>query len=157
VHQLPVIREALLDVLDERGHGPRPWLRATGPAITPAAVPLVARAKAQLIAALGSAELRREAGSRGFRLNRRFFGVYGFDGSAEQYRRCLAAWFDEAADGDLLMCHPSAEGPERDAILPARRREYEVIGGHAFAALTDTTGVRIVPHATFAYDGPAPG
>lgn len=149
VHQLPGVREALIDILNEHTPSIRPWLRRTRPAQLPpgSAVTRAARAKAWLIDRLGGAALGRLAAGGGYPQNGRLLGVYAFDGTEYDYLERLHAWFEAAADGDVLMCHPSVEGPWRDPILPARTREYRVLSSPQFAELAVRCGIAIGPLA----------
>jgi predicted glycoside hydrolase/deacetylase ChbG (UPF0249 family) len=147
VHQLPVIRDALLATLGERPWISKPWLRSTrvrhGPA--GAALPLSARFKARVVETLGAAPLARLASRQGFPQNQRFLGVYDFAGSETDYLHHLDAWLATAGDGDLLVCHAAAASPAVDPLLAAREREYRVLRGDGFAALLARHGVRIHP------------
>jgi predicted glycoside hydrolase/deacetylase ChbG (UPF0249 family) len=120
VHQLPQVRDALLDVLTRRYAGRLPWLRISG-----------ARpgdgSKSLFIAALGAPALERRATAAGFRVMPRLLGAYGFDGDTAGYRRRLAAWLSGAADGDALMVHPASAALPDDPIGEARVREYAVL------------------------------
>lgn len=139
VHQLPVVREALLRALRERGL--RPWLRCTLPA---AGVP--GRFKAGVIGRLGARALQRQAAAQGFAQNRRMVGVYGFTGDAAEHERRLAAWLRCAHDGDLLMCHTALPGPlpPGDPIAAARRVEHQVLSGPGFGRLLAEQGIALV-------------
>lgn len=134
VHQLPQIREALLAVLSRRYGQNRPWLRYTGnPRL--AGLPWRLRAKARIIAGLGSATLRRQAAARGFPMNPGFMGVYDFQGGVRAYLNWMAVWLAQCRTGDVLMCHP-AQGLDRSEALGAQRvAEFEVLGGASLAAL----------------------
>lgn len=115
VHQLPVVREALLDLLAARYGSPGPLVRNT--------VPLRGRgAKAFTVAALGGFRLRRLLGARRLPHNADFAGVYGLDGS--DYRPRFRAWLAGAADRTLLLCHPGLAADEAgDPIGRARAAE----------------------------------
>jgi predicted glycoside hydrolase/deacetylase ChbG (UPF0249 family) len=147
VHQLPVIRAALIEVLDERAAVARPWLRCTLPAETATAAGLrpADRRKSWLIGRLGAAALRELAATHGYPQNRRLLGSYAFDGTAAEYLERLQAWFGIARDGDLLMCHASASGPWRDPILAARIQEYSVLASPAFQELLQRSAIEIRP------------
>jgi predicted glycoside hydrolase/deacetylase ChbG (UPF0249 family) len=134
VHQLPRIRESLLTVLRRRYGACAPWLRYTGHPRT-VGLPWRLRAKAHIIAALGSSALRRLALAHGVAMNPGFMGVYDFQGGARAYQRWLAFWLSQCRDGDVLMCHP-ARGLDRSEALAAQREaEFGVLGGDAMAAL----------------------
>ena len=89
VHQLPVIRDALLEVLNKRYGARKPWLRATRPPErwSSARLPLSVKFKAGMIASLGASSLSRLARTHGYSQNRHLLGVYGFDMSATRYLR----------------------------------------------------------------------
>lgn len=147
VHQLPVVREALIEALDRRDLSERPWLRCTrAPVLTrTAAVPLAARVKARLIAWLGAAALSRLAAAGGYRQNAHLLGVYAFDGSEREYLARLDSWLAVARDGDLLMCHPSVAGGWSDPILPARVREFRALTSPQFAELARRRAIEVRP------------
>jgi len=134
VHQLPVVREALLDVLDEGAPTRRPWLRSTVPVErrSGTAPPWSSRAKALLVATLGARRLAGLAERRGYRHNRGLAGVYDFRASDSAYLEQLYAWLAATREGDLVVCHAATDGPSSDSILPARLREFRVLSGEDF-------------------------
>jgi predicted glycoside hydrolase/deacetylase ChbG (UPF0249 family) len=145
VHQLPIIREALLEVLNERHGSRKPWLRATHAPEhwTNIRLPFLTKFKSSLIGSLGASALSQLARKYGYSQNRHLLGVYGFDMSERRYLHNLRAWFKGAADGDVLMCHPSLTGSWDDPLLVARCREYRVLSGDAYSALTEWAGIEI--------------
>ncbi|MDC8772403.1 ChbG/HpnK family deacetylase [Roseateles albus] len=117
LHQLPVIREALLAALIER-YGQRCALRSTRASSWRGS-------KAAVIEFLGAGALRQRARAAGLRMNSDFAGVYGFSPAAD-YGQLVGDWLASMADGGLLMTHPGrSAGTETrpDAIRPARARE----------------------------------
>jgi predicted glycoside hydrolase/deacetylase ChbG (UPF0249 family) len=145
VHQLPVIRDTLLGVLNERYRSRRPWLRATYPPKhwPNIRLPLSVKFKSRLIGFLGASALSRLARKHGYGQNHHLLGVYGFDVSERRYLHNLRAWLKTATNGDVLMCHPSLTGPWDDPLLGARYHEYRVLAGDAFSALTAWAGIEI--------------
>ena len=145
VHQLPLIRDTLLEVLNKRYGSRKPWLRATRPPEhrSNLRLPLSAKFKAELVGYLGASALSRLAKKHGYSQNQHLLGVYGFDMSERRYLHNLRIWFMSAADGDLLMCHPSLTGPWDDPLLGARYREYRVLSGDTFSALTTWAGIEV--------------
>ncbi len=138
VHQLPQVRELLLDELQRR-YGPAssghlPWLRLTR---APQAARLAL--KPRVIEALGSKAFAHQAHAAGFQLNGQLLGVYGFDEDAAGYAHRVQDWLGQAQDGDVLMIHPacpaavsgqstliSAPAVHPDPIAIAREVEYKV-------------------------------
>ena len=137
VHQLPGVRDVLLEALAARGW--RPWLRSTR---RPARL---ASGKARLIEALGAAGLERIAQAHGLRQNRTLLGVYPFDADTAAYLRSVRGWLALARDGDLLMCHPAAGPCDWAPHAAARCREYELLVGAAFGSMLAEAGVQITP------------
>jgi chitin disaccharide deacetylase len=141
VHQLPIVRDALLAELESRPATRRPWLRSGVPPQMPA--PLAERLKPAVLGALGARALVREAAKRGFATNRHLLGVYGFAGSADDYVARLERWLAQAGDCDLLMTHPGAGERPGDPIAAARRIESSVLGGPAFERALAARGIEV--------------
>jgi predicted glycoside hydrolase/deacetylase ChbG (UPF0249 family) len=147
VHQLPVVRDALVEVLQSRrGAGrPVPWLRRTTPRQDPGA-PLGERFKAGVIGALGGGGLHRRAVAAGFPQNRRMLGVYGFDAAPLAHEHRLARWLAAAHDQDLLMCHtalPARGDKPADPIAAARVVEHQALASDTFLRQLAGAGVRV--------------
>lgn len=148
VHQLPQVRDALVEVLQRRYRGNRPWLRSTRHAanlVPPAGQPLAAALKPRVIEALGAAGLARLAALHGHRQNGRLLGVYDFSGGQAAYRAWLQAWLIAARDGDLLMCHAATEPVPADPIGAARYEEWRLLGGHEFDEMLARAGIELQP------------
>lgn len=143
VHQLPVIREALLRVLSERYPDNMPWLRNTRPGSLSNGLPWMQRLKANVIGALGARSLSRSAQQIGARINRDFFGAYDFSRNHPPYAAMLDAWLQQASYGSLIMAHPAKYVSEQDAFGRDRIEEYRVLGSEVFAALLEQHGLEI--------------
>lgn len=146
VHQLPQIRQALFAVLARRYPGQGPWLRYTAPGCLDG-VPTPLRRKARIIAALGSAAFARAAAQAGLRTNRRFLGVYDFQGGAQAYDDLLKLWLRNSCDGDLLMCHPAMPAGGRQGMDAQRGAEYQVLSRPGLDEWMSSIGLRIVRYA----------
>lgn len=134
VHQFPIVRECLTEILLRRYHNRLPWLRSTcRPAM--AGIPLKLRLKAAIIDALGARALRHLASRNGFRMNAHLLGAYDFTGGEAHYRQLLSAWLAEAGTNDLLMCHPASDINAADPIGPQRCAEFAVLSGPHLPAL----------------------
>ncbi len=137
VHQLPVVREQLLQELRLRYGARRPWLRSTRSPLRP----LPMQFKRWVVARLGMPAFERQARQQGFGLNRHLLGIYDFDPTPGCYARHLARWLAACGDGDLLMCHPgmgAADGIDHSA---ARCAEYHALSGADFADALAREGI----------------
>jgi len=129
VHQLPQIRDVLLQVLAERYKGQLPWIRISKP-------PRSSGIKGMIIRTLGSQALENNAIANGFDCSGDLLGVYDFNDQTMPYYARLNDWLSsvkKAKKTPALMCHPAVlneGGDADDEIYPARVQEYE-----AFKAL----------------------
>jgi len=139
VHQLPMVRDLLVEALQVRYPQQRPWLRSTRRESGERA------RKAWLIEFLGGRSLARLAAKEGFALNGHLLGVYDFQGDAARYLALLGDWLAASQDGDVLMCHPGDRVSAEDSIAAARQTEYEVFSGPRFGELLARWGGRVVP------------
>lgn len=158
VHQLPAVREALLDALCARYPRARPWLRHTARPSAPnpsGQAQAVAHFKPWLIEKLGSKELHRLALRCGYAQNAHLLGVYDFDATVMAYLGLLDGWLQQAVQGDLLMCHPASR-PGGDPLDAARCREFEALASDAFASLVMAGRVRLVPMSRLLRSASAP-
>lgn len=117
VHQLPVLREAVLEQLQSR--------YGTGCALRITRARRWRGGKAAVIAALGAGALHRGAAARGLRCNADFAGVYDF-GPGQDFAVLMQGWLAGIADQGLVMTHPAREGATQtrpDPIRAARVRE----------------------------------
>ena len=135
VHQFPVIRDLLLDVLSARYGSNKPWLRSTR-----AAIP---GGKAAIIEALGARGLESLARRGGYLQNLRMLGVYDFSGGAARFSALLEEWLGAAREGDMLVCHPATSAPGADPIGTARIDEFGVLAGDEFARQLAANGLRV--------------
>ena len=139
VHQFPVLREALIEVLSRRyASGQRPWLRVAHVVCKPWEL------KARIINAMGARALRTLAERHGLPHSQHLSGVYDFMGDTERYRRQLRAWLGQLAPATVLMCHP-AQGLNTEAPFPqARLREQDVLSHPTLDTLLNERHIRIV-------------
>ena len=131
VHQLPVIREALLEVLSARYQIKLPWLRIAKP-------PLSDGFKGIVIGLLGARALKRKAKKLGFVCSGSLLGAYGFNGSNEAYLARFRGWLKELKADEatpVLMCHPAIDQTpvNNDLIYPARVREFAVLSSEGLS------------------------
>ena len=143
VHQLPVIREQLLEVLCQRYPHALPFLRLTIPGPLSSALPAMQRVKAHVIGALGARALASQAKKLGARMNRDFFGAYDFSRAHPPYSVMLDAWLQHASQASLIMAHPARYVSGQDAFGQDRVQEYRVLGSELFTALMTQHRLRL--------------
>jgi predicted glycoside hydrolase/deacetylase ChbG (UPF0249 family) len=129
VHQLPQIRECLLEALLKRYPQQLPWLRIAKP-------PMSDGVKGFIIRALGASAFEKQAKRLGFVCSGALLGAYGFDGSNEAYLARFKGWLKQAkahSETPVLMCHPALDMPQTqdDVIYQARIREFSVLASEA--------------------------
>lgn len=138
VHQLPVVRDQLIESLLAREAKIPPWIRIGLPP------PGVADRKARLIGMLGAEALLRDARQAGFPTNQCLVGVYGFDPKRDTYLAHVRQWFKAGPDGTVFMCHPSTRASAKDPIGAARRMELGVLAGEAYADTLTRAQISVV-------------
>ncbi|RXZ34099.1 ChbG/HpnK family deacetylase [Oxalobacteraceae bacterium CAVE-383] len=137
VHQLPGVRQVLLQVLGARYGDVPVWVRNTVPASA------AWRGKPLVLKLLGGAMTATALRGLGIPSNRGFAGVYGFDRA--DYAACFAEWLQAAAPGMLIMCHPAAAVGDGDEIAAQRPVEYHFLRSPEFLAMLEGAGVRLAP------------
>lgn len=137
VHQLPGVRQVLLQILQSRYPGMDIWVRNTVPANPQW------RGKAAILKHLGGAAIARALQAASIRSNNGFAGVYGFDRA--DYDLCFGEWLRAARPGMLIMCHPGANVHAGDAIAKQRLVEYQFLRSPAFDEMLDAARVRLLP------------
>jgi chitin disaccharide deacetylase len=137
VHQLPVVRDVLIELLAKRYASRLPWVRISR-----------ARAdagwKGRFIGGLGSAGLAAACHGAGVTTSSHLIGWYGFEGGAAAYQERVSTWLARAVDGDVLMCHPASRLDALDRIGAARVAEFEVLSGPWWRACLERHGVRSI-------------
>ncbi|MFO1189993.1 MAG: ChbG/HpnK family deacetylase [Alphaproteobacteria bacterium] len=144
VHQLPVVRDVLLDLFETRLKGAGTFVRYCDEPLGAIVRCGVAPLRAAVISLLGRG-FARSGRARGIPGNRRFRGVRSFDHD-EDPARLFAEFLGAPLDGLLVMCHPGLPDAALAALDPVtepRRAEYEFLKSGAFAALLDRAGVRL--------------
>jgi predicted glycoside hydrolase/deacetylase ChbG (UPF0249 family) len=141
VHQLPVVRDLLVEEIARRYAASPPWIRSTAPGLRQGPE----RLKARVIHALGGARLATLAAQRGIPMSSHLLGVYDFSGDMQQHELRLSEWISACNTGDVLMCHPSAGIEPGDPHGAARLREYALLRELVLAAQDGSSGIAIAP------------
>ena len=135
VHQFPMIRDLLIQIVQRRYAQQLPWLRDTRPSALPGHLPYMQRLKAWLIGALGAKSLARLAQRAGVQSNQSFAGAYDFDRPHPAYETMLCAWLEQAGPNLLLMVHPAKYASPNLAFGQDRIEEFRVLSSERFGAL----------------------
>jgi predicted glycoside hydrolase/deacetylase ChbG (UPF0249 family) len=144
VHALPIVREALLDALDDFPVAGPPWLR--DPADRYARILRRGRfaKKALAVAALG-AGFGAAARARGHATNDGFAGFSDFDASAD-FGAVMHAALTAPGPRHLVMVHPGHVDAELRGLDPAvesRASEYAYLGSAGFERTLAALGCRV--------------
>jgi predicted glycoside hydrolase/deacetylase ChbG (UPF0249 family) len=129
VHQLPIIRDAVLAVYNQRLRSrpgsyircvtdPKAWLRVGSDAYL----------KRIIIQLCGASALKSHLLQQNIRHNASFAGIYDFKRS-KSYATLFAKFLEQVTDDGLIMCHPGLDDSdlENDAIFYSRRDEYQYL------------------------------
>lgn len=136
VHQLPVVRDALVSVLRSRFASSRTAVRVTIPA-EPRGL------KGSLIALLGGYGLLAAVRRDRIPHNADFAGIYNFS-PVPSFAERMSQWLACVRDGGLIVCHPAnAVHPGGDPIALAREREFAYLNSDAFASALRKWRVRL--------------
>ncbi len=143
VHQLPQIREVLIEELCQRYATHLPWIRIAAP-------PISDGWKAIVIKRLGAARLQHLAIANGLPYSKTLLGVYGFNLDSVGYLEQLQVWFSSVAMTQTpiaFMCHPAIGvkdlTQQADPILAARLAEYAVFSDTTFVNLLQQNHISI--------------
>ena len=140
VHQLPVYRQSLMNVLMHRYRtsAHRPWVR----------VSRIAQLGVQnrFVTAMGASALEKTMRSHAWPTIGPVLGAYGFNASMDDYARHMQSWLRHLPTEKtaLIMCHPAVSAQADDAIGTARKREFAYLASHDFVQHMFDAGVRLV-------------
>lgn len=153
VHQLPVIREAVIRALAARSKGKpanasRPYLRSCHDRASAITTRGIAIPKSFFISML-SRRLRKLAQKHTIATNTSFRGVYDFS-KPVPFGAMMERFVEDLprpqAGMALVMCHPGIPDDVLRAVDPVveqRRVEYEWLGGHGLPALLSKRNLRL--------------
>jgi chitin disaccharide deacetylase len=151
VHQFKGIRDALVEIMQERYNGvtnaKKPYLRISKGAEN------WLNMKAKVIAALNSNAIKSIAIKADITLANGLFGVYNFKNDdktgVNSYAALMQTWLAQAPPGCIIMCHPASgildAGDTEDRIAPARQWEFDYLTGSAFADHLSQAQVSLTP------------
>lgn len=125
VHQLPVIRKAILAAYQKRFPDKRVYIRSVYQKNTWMDIHSPAYLKRCIINCLGAATFKKLLQSESIPHNTSFSGIYDFK-EANQYASIFKQFLAHTKEGGLIMCHPGMHSvSSNDVISQARFHEYE--------------------------------
>ena len=141
VHAFPVIREAMMDVIDSRWKGDveKPWIRTPDRLLNDGGSKL----KSYVLrhACRGFAEFVQ---MHGLKITEHFVGVYSLHPKADFEGR-MRNWLKLTPNGTVLMCHPGRSSTDySDPIGGARAVEFSYLVSPRFAEDCLRSGIRLV-------------
>jgi predicted glycoside hydrolase/deacetylase ChbG (UPF0249 family) len=146
VHVLPVIRQALFQVLKEKGYAGRLWLRNPSDRAASILRRPTGRNKALIVKSLARG-FARGAHAAGFRTNSGFSGFAPLDLSVPAGRVFEEA-FTRLGKAPVVMCHPGYVDDELrglDPVVESRLEELSYLRSDAFHGLLEERRIRLIP------------
>lgn len=140
IQQLPVIRQALIEVYQElKLQGKSVYIRLSmGPTL-----PKRAKIKALFIRLLGANTWRKKLVKAGIPHNSSFSGIYDFSDSA-QYAEIFPDFLTDVNTRGIVMCHPGGTSSDpQDSIRLARVAEYNYFNSEQFIAACQQAGCQL--------------
>lgn len=142
VHQLPIIRDAILNVYKERLRQSHVYVRCIN-------LKNKCALKKLIIYLLGSRVLKEKLRQLSIPHNQSFSGIYDFN-DAIHYAKIFPGFLVEISDGGLIMCHPGLESDDaKDEIAYGRKFEYEYLMSDKFVEDCERVGVERVCFKSF--------
>ncbi len=144
VHQLPGIRDIVLDLINELFSAHKPYIRSCRERPSVILRRGIDPLKAASLGFLGSA-LRQHAKARGIPVNDGFSGIYDFSGKVP-YGVLFDRFTDGLRPGALIVCHPGMVDEELrilDSLTDQREVERAYFLSDDFPALLERKSLRL--------------
>jgi len=131
VHQLPQIRDVLIEELCFRYGKNMPWIRVANP-------PIRDGWKAFLIGLLGASPMREQLGVLGIRHTTKLLGIYQFNLTKDEYINRLDRWLGFSSRKKqcvAFMSHPAKQLKSQPSVDPhflSRAIEYQIFEDVSF-------------------------
>jgi predicted glycoside hydrolase/deacetylase ChbG (UPF0249 family) len=132
IHQFPVIRDAVLQVYQQRLGQQQAYVRLVNPAIRPS--DFLFNIKKCMIRATGTKPFRNLLIKNKIPFNQSFAGIYPFT-KAPRYEALFPIFLKEITDKGLIMCHPAlAQAGSQGPLEKAKYAEFNYLMGPEFLA-----------------------
>jgi predicted glycoside hydrolase/deacetylase ChbG (UPF0249 family) len=145
VQQLPIVRDALFEVYEERLRAHGTYVRCTYESGVLSNILRVAYVKQLIIQILGGGRSFKQALiEHKIPHNPSFTGIYNFE-NYHLHHQLFLRFLDQIDDCGLIMCHPGLMGDkEKDPITAARHYEYCYFSSKQFLDDLDTKPVKFM-------------
>jgi len=138
IHQLPIVRDALLEIWNEQLKKQGTYIRCTDRTGRGMLKKHIAFIKRFIIQCCGARALKRRLVELSVPHNQSFEGIYDF----VDYRGLFPLFLKQTGNGGLIMCHPGLEETDQtDSIQAARYREYCYFMSEQFTLDCEKEGV----------------
>lgn len=132
IHHLPIIRDALLTVYQEKFCDTKPYFRMTENSKPSHNQNFSTFIKRKIISITGAKNLRQQLKHLQIPFNSSFSGVYHFK-KAENFRQYFQTFLSEISANGIIMCHPGFTSQQYpDALHFSRPEEYRYFMSDAF-------------------------
>lgn len=141
IHQLPVIRNAVLNIYEKRLRAKNTYLRC----VHHPKVYSQMNVKRMIIQLLGANAFKKKILKYNIPHNSSFAGIYPFTHS-KRYSDIFPRFLDQITDGGVIMCHPGllpTHDKEPDSIAKARYDEFLYLESNQFVMDCFKAGVTL--------------
>lgn len=144
VHQLPIVRDALLAVYQENFPDASCYIRIPSNGVLKIKDSISTTIKSSLIAITGATSLKRLLSKHNIPFNTSFSGIYTFS-NAPHYPQYFRQFLEEIKPNGLIMCHPGLHSEASiDSIAGPRWHEYNYLNSDAFLQDCENKGIQLV-------------
>jgi predicted glycoside hydrolase/deacetylase ChbG (UPF0249 family) len=133
IHQLPIIREALFSVYEQRLRPKAPYLRCVNNPSVLFEWAQSAYFKKLIIQAVGARSFKQDVITKKIPHNTCFGGIYNF-ANANQYAVIFSEFLAKMVSGGIIMCHPGMDAMDNQILNLARDAEYTYLQSELFNA-----------------------
>lgn len=144
IHQLPVVRKAVIRAVTTQYKGQRIYLRLCNEDYFTTLRRGIEIPKSLLISAIGRG-LRKLAYEHTVAANNSFRGIYDFSARVP-FGTLMDRFVEDIPPKGLVMCHPGIPDEEiraLDSVVDQRHVEYEWLGGHGLPSLLAKRNLRL--------------
>ncbi len=138
IHQLPVIRQALLNVYEKRLRMTNSYVRCVHHPRSYGQM----NVKRLIIQLLGASAFKKMLVKHKIPHNASFAGIYPFTDS-KQYARFFPRFLAQISEGGVIMCHPGLASVDGDSIAKARYDEFLYLDSDQFVLDCFRAGVTL--------------